>query len=197
MSALASPSASDVAAALAREAALARRITALFDAHYDAIWRTLRRLGIPDADSDDAAPRVFVVAARRIDTMEVGHEGRYLYGIAVRVASELRRRAPAHREVHDDRTLAALADDAPGPEQQLLESEARDVLDATLAGMPDDLRAVLVLVEIEGLAVADLAASLEVAVGTAASRLRRAREEFTASARRVRARLEGTKGAQR
>ena len=153
--------------------------------------------GIPDADSDDAAQRVFVVAARRLEAVEVGHEGRYLYGIAVRVASELRRRSPAQHEIHDDVALATLTDDAPGPEQQLLASEARCALDATLAGMPDNLRAVLVLVEIEGLAVADLAASLEVPVGTAASRLRRAREEFTASARRVRARLEGTKGAQR
>ena len=195
MSALATPS--EPTTALAREVEHARRISALFDAHYDAIWRTLRRLGIPDADSDDAAQRVFVVAARRLDTMEVGHEGRYLYGIAVRVASEMRRRAPAQREVMDDHTLAAIADDAPGPEQLLLENEARDALDAVLGAMPDDLRAVLVLVEIEGVAVADLAALLEVPVGTAASRVRRAREEFTACARRVRARLEGTKGAQR
>lgn len=195
MSALARPD--DAKDALAREVAHARRITALFDAHYDAIWRTLRRLGIADADSDDAAQRVFVVAARRLDELEVGHEGRYLYGIAVRVASELRRRAPAHREVTDDHTLAAIADDAPGPEQQLLESEARDALDQVLGAMSDDLRAVLVLVEIEGVAVADLAALLEVPVGTAASRLRRARDEFTACARRVRARLEGTKGARR
>ncbi|HSO35034.1 MAG TPA: sigma-70 family RNA polymerase sigma factor [Labilithrix sp.] len=195
MSALAQPS--DVTAALAREAEHARRVAALFDAHYDAIWRTLRRLGIPDADADDAAQRVFVVASRRLDTMEQGHEGRYLYGIAVRVASELRRRAPSRRELMDDATLATIADDAPGPEEVLLENEARDALDAALCGMDDELRAVLVLVEIEGLSVADLAASLEVPPGTAASRLRRAREEFTASARRVRARLEGTKGARR
>jgi RNA polymerase sigma-70 factor, ECF subfamily len=181
------------------EAERARRVSAMFDDHYDAIWRTLRRLGIPDADVDDAAQHVFVTAARRIDTIELGHEGRYLYGIAVRVASELRRRAPSRHEVADDGALAKIADDAPGPEQVLLENEARDALDATLADMTDDLRAVLVLVEIEGLSVADLAASLEVPVGTAASRLRRAREAFTASARRVRARLEfaGTKGAER
>ena len=91
---------------------------------------------------------------------------------------------------------AKIADDAPGPEEVLLESEARDALDATLADMTDDLRVVLVLVEIEGLSVADLAASLDVPAGTAASRLRRAREAFTASARRVRARLEW-KGAER
>lgn len=195
MSALARPD--DAKAALAREVEHARRITVLFDAHYDAIWRTLRRLGIPDADSDDAAQRVFVVAARRLDELEAGHESRYLYGIAVRVASELRRRSPAHHEVTDEHMLSAIADDAPGPEQLLLESEAREALDEVLGAMPDDLRAVLVLVEIEGVAVADLATLLEVPVGTAASRVRRARAEFTACARRVRARLEVTKGAPR
>lgn len=170
----------------------AHRVASMFDAHYDAIWRTLRRLGIPDADVDDAAQRVFVIAARRLDTIETGHEGRYLYGIAMRVASEVRRRAPSQREVADDAALARIADDAPGPEQVLLENEARDALDATLQDMADDLRAVLVLVEIEGLSVADLALLLEVPVGTASSRLRRAREAFKASARRVRAQLEFT-----
>lgn len=168
---------------------VAARIESMFDAHYDAIWRTLRRLGVPDSNADDAAQRVFVIATRRIATIIDGEEGRYLYGIAVKVASEMRRRDPARREVVDPRVLAAIADDASGPEDLLLESEARDALDETLAGMTDDLRAVLVLVEIEGLALAELAAVLEVPLGTATSRLRRAREAFSASARRVRARL--------
>ena len=166
-----------------------RRLEAMFDAHYDAIWRTLRRLGLNDAQADDGAQRVFVVAARRVDAIVQGHEGRYLYGIAVRVASESRRRDPARREVGDDAALAQLADDAPGPEESLLAHEAREALDAVLADMPDDLREVLVLIEIEELAVADVAELLEIPVGTAASRLRRAREAFTDSARRIRARL--------
>lgn len=165
------------------------RVGAMFDAHYDAIWRTVKRLGVPDADADDAAQRVFVVAARRLDTILHGHEGRYLYGVAVRVASEMRRRAPSRRIAGGEEVLAAIPDDAVGPEEALLESEARDALDAALDGMADDLRTVLVLVEIEGMAIVDLAEILEVPVGTATSRLRRAREEFSASARRVRARL--------
>jgi RNA polymerase sigma-70 factor (ECF subfamily) len=165
------------------------RLTAMFDAHYDAIWRTLRRLGVADASVDDAAQRVFLIAARKLDTILPGGEGRFLYGIALRIASEQRRRDPARREVADDAAIAAIADEAPGPEEILLEHEARAALDATLDAMPDELREVLVLVEIEGLAVADVAAMFEIPVGTAASRLRRARESFTECARRVRARL--------
>ncbi len=165
------------------------RIAAMFDAHYDAIWRTVRRLGVSDGDADDAAQRVFVVATRRLETIRHGHEGKYLYGIAVRIASEMRRRSPSRHVAGGDELLAAIADDARGPEEALLEAEARDALDATLEGMPDELRAVLVLVEIEGMTLPDLAEALDVPLGTATSRLRRAREAFTASARRVRARL--------
>lgn len=172
------------------EAERGRVIAALFDAHYDAVWRTLRRLGVGDAQADDAAQRVFLVAARRLEDVRVGEEGRFLYGVALRVASEVRRRDPARREVADDGVLACLRDDAPGPEERLEEREARDVLDEVLAAMPDDLREVLVLVEIEGLTTEDVARLARIPSGTAASRLRRAREAFTAAARRVRARLE-------
>lgn len=172
--------------------ARARRVEAVFEAHYDAVWRTLRRLGLDDSQADDGAQRVFLVAARRMDEIVEGEEGRYLYGVAVRIASEVRRRDPSRRET-DDTALAALADDAPGPEESLLAHEARAALDEVLSGMPDELREVLVLVELEELAVTDLAVLLEVPVGTAASRLRRAREAFTESARRVRARLSGTR----
>jgi len=176
-------------AAVASPLPAADRVAAMFDAHYDAIWRTLKRLGVPAASVDDGAQRVFLVASRRLDTIAAGDEGRYLYGVALRVASELRRRDPARREVADAGAIDAVVDETPGPEEALLESEARDALDAALTDMPDDLRDVLVLVEIEGLSVPDLASLLEVPVGTAASRLRRARDAFRASARRVRARL--------
>lgn len=180
------------------DTARARRIELVFDAHYDAIWRTLRRLGVPDSSVDDAAQRVFVIAARRLDTIIENQEGPYLYGIATRIASEIRRRNPARREVTDGgEILAAIADDAPGPEDVLLEHEARNALDATLAGIPDDLREILVLIEIEGQSAPEVAAMLEIPVGTVASRLRRAREAFTESARRVRARLGHTIGGAR
>src|SRR5262249_20419469 len=130
----------------ADEAARARRFEAMFDECYDLVWRTLRRLGVPDAHTDDAAQRVFVVAARRLDEVMIGHERRYLCGIAARVASEVRRRDPARRETNGEETFAMLADDAPGPEETLLEDEARAALDLTLAGMQEDLREVLVLV---------------------------------------------------
>lgn len=116
----------------------------------------------------------------------------------MRVASEIRRRDPSRRELHDGAAaLETLADDAPGPEAVLLENEAREALDATLGGMPDDLRVVLVLSELEGQSGPEIAAMLDIPVGTVASRLRRARESFSQCARRVRSRLDRSSRGER
>jgi RNA polymerase sigma-70 factor (ECF subfamily) len=53
-----------------------------------------------------------------------------------------------------------------------------------------DLRAVFVLFELEGLEVREIAALHEIPAGTASSRLRRAREEFSTLAKRARATFE-------
>lgn len=168
----------------------ARRFATIFDTEHDTVWRTLRRFGVADASVDDATQRVFLVAARRLDEIRVGDERRFLYGVAMRVASEVRRRDPARHFSSDDELLEALPDDARDAEDLLIEHAARAALDKTLDDMPEDLRQVFVLVELEGIAVSDLALLFGVPAGTAASRLRRAREAFAQSARRVRARLE-------
>jgi len=161
----------------------------MFDAHHDTVWRTLRRLGIASAQVDDATQRVFLVAIRRLDDIRVGEERRFLYGVALKVHSELRRRDPASRHVPDEPALATLADPRPGADEQLIANEARLALDQVLSELPDDLRQVLVLVELEGLSVPTVAALLGLREGTAASRLRRAREAFSHAAARMRARL--------
>ena len=55
--------------------------------------------------------------------------------------------------------------------------------------MPSDLRTVFVLFELEGIEVRQIAELEAIPVGTASSRLRRAREEFSAISKRVRAGL--------
>lgn len=167
-----------------------RRFAAMFDANHDVVWRTLRRLGVPPAQVDDATQRVFLVAVRRLDEIRSGDESRFLYGVAVRVASEMRRRDPARRFVGSEEVLDTVADPSPAADERLIEKDARAALDEVLAGMPDDLRQVLVLVELEGLTVPVVAELLGVPTGTAASRVRRAREAFSEGARRLRARLE-------
>jgi len=167
----------------------------LFQCHYAATWRLLRRLGVSLLDLDDAAQEVFWVAARRLDDIEAGRERSFLYGVALRVASgHLRRKSPAL--ALESEGPSRLVDQGPSPEQVLEQRQARQLLDRVIGAMPMELRTVFVLHELEGLQVAQIADIEGIPVGTASSRLRRAREEFSASAKRVRATL-GPRGGHR
>jgi len=114
-----------------------------------------------------------------------------LYGVALRVASNELRRAQASAEL--TRPLAefelVLGDVAPTPEESLEQRRALALLDSALARLPLELRTVLVLFELEGLEVTRIAEIEGIPLGTASSRLRRARQEFSAIAKRLRAGL--------
>jgi len=163
------------------------RVTRMVQAHHDFIWRLLRRLGVASADTDDATQRVFMIAARRVTDITVGSERSFLFGTALRVAPETiraaRRQAPLDDEAHERR------DSAPGPEELTAQSRARAALEEILTAMPLELRTVLVLFELEQMTKNEVAALLELPVGTAVSRLRRAREEFRSQLKRRNARL--------
>ena len=168
----------------------------LFQAHYAAVWRLLRRFGVPAAQLDDAAQEVFWVAARRFADIEPGREKAFLYGVALRVASNELRRAQANAEVTlplADLELV-LGDVAPTPEESLEQRRALALLDRALGRLPLELRTVLVLFELEGLEVSKIAEIEGLPLGTASSRLRRAREEFAAIAKRLRAALAQDRG---
>ena len=162
---------------------------ALFQMHYASVWRLLRRFGVHDAQLDDAAQEVFWVAARRLSDIEPGRERAFLYGVALRVASNDVRRQRDTPCAADLDSLTALPDSRPSPEQALEQRRARELLDAVLARMPLELRTVFVLFELEGMQIRDIAELQAIPLGTAGSRLRRAREEFSAIAKRVRALL--------
>ena len=158
----------------------------LFETYYASIWRLLRRLGVSSAQLDDAAQEVFWVAARRLADIEPGREHPFLYGVALRIASnQIRQRSPL--PCSDIDQIPDLVDQRPSPEDHLHQRQMRELLDDVLDSMPLELRTVFVLQEIEGLEVRQVAALVQVPVGTASSRLRRAREEFSSIAKRVRA----------
>ena len=167
------------------------RLTALFHDHFDAIWRLVRRLGVPDGAIDDAAQEVFVVASRRLEIIEAGKEKAFLYGTAVRVAADARRSRDRRREAPGV-DAPDVADPAiPTPEDLVDQKRARELLDVLIARLPDDTRPVFVLYELEGMTMAEIAVCLDLAPGTVASRLRRARETFQAQVARLDAARKG------
>ena len=171
-------------AAVREESPQAARAKALVGEYFDFIWRSLRQLGVPDADVDDATQQVFVIATQKLERIEPGCERSYLYSIALRIAARARRTRDRRREVADG-DLVQHEDPSPDPEEAAARRHALELLDEVLAGMPLQLRAVFTLYELEEVNVPEIAAMLGIPVGTVASRLRRARQEFQARARVV------------
>lgn len=174
----------------------AARLRRLVDANFEFIWRTLRRLGVPEADADDAAQQVFLVIARKLPLIDANNERSFLFGTALRVASDWRRARRRRREEPGHEPGAAdPSDSGPGPEDLVAQRRARALLDEVLDGMPEDLQTVFVLFELEELPTPEIASLLGIPVGTVASRLRRAREEFQDRAKRLKARYAPRGGA--
>lgn len=147
----------------------------VFSAHYPQVWRLLRRLGVAVAELDDAAQEVFWVVARRQLVIAKGSERAFLYGVALRVAATRhrnQRRTPS-LVPSDDALLVDLGQ--LDPEQALERRQARALLDSVLAGLPQELRTVLVLFELEGLELREIAELEQLPLGTVSSRLRRAK----------------------
>ncbi len=170
-----------------REATRDARCARLLRDNLDFIARTLRRLGVAEADVEDATQRVFVVAADRLDHIEADRERSFLFGTAKRIAMATRRTRTARLEEPEE-AASAVADPSPDPEQALGRRRARQLLDEILDAMPMELREIFVMYELEQLTMAEIATLVEVPAGTVASRLRRARELFQEATNRLRAR---------
>lgn len=156
-------------------ASLLRR---LVQEHYDFIWRLLARLGVAEAEVDDAAQQVFMVLVTREGlSIKPGSERAFLYGVALRVAKEFRRRAQSSQK-HVAPDPDHLIDAAPDLEAVAARNQARRQLDRILERMPENLKEAFILFELEDLSVPQIAELLAIPGGTVASRLRRARAFF-------------------
>jgi len=164
----------------------------LYDSHFAFVWRNLRRLGVPDPILEDAAQDVFLVVHRRWDSYDASWSSveTWLFGILLRVARNhrrtLRRRGALVALTASESPVGSPAD-AEGPADMVARREAAAVLDRLLDALPDDKRAILVLVDVEQMAVPQAAEALGVNLNTAYWRLRSARKQFERALARVKA----------
>jgi RNA polymerase sigma-70 factor, ECF subfamily len=156
----------------------------MFDAHCEFVWRSLRRLGVPAAVTDDAVQEVFLIASKRLADIESGRERSFLFATTLRIASNARR-AFARREARHDPVTDQVIDTSPDPLDLVDRARAREALDRMLAVLEPELRSVFVLHELEQLSMSEIATLLALPPGTVASRLRRARQKLRAEAARV------------
>jgi RNA polymerase sigma-70 factor, ECF subfamily len=153
------------------------RLRKAFVQHYAGVWRFLRRLGVSSDRVDDAAQHAFLVALEALPRIVPGCERAFLYSTAVRIAHGQRRRTEREIATVD---VGLGPSPLPSPDALTDQKRAREMLDRLLEQIELDARAVFVLFEIEGFTVPEIADLLKIPLGTAASRLRRSREQFQA-----------------
>jgi RNA polymerase sigma-70 factor (ECF subfamily) len=152
------------------------RLAQLFSLHANFVWRSLRGLGVPDADAEDAAQEVFLVVYRRMAEYEDrGLMRAWLFSISRQVASHYRRGASRAERRH--RALIASTADH-DVEHLIARREAAGLVDAFLNELDEPQRTVFFLADVEGMTAPEIATALGVKLNTVYGRLRLARKRF-------------------
>jgi RNA polymerase sigma-70 factor, ECF subfamily len=153
-----------------------------FDRELDYIFATLRRMGAGPHEIEDLAQEVFMVLYRNWSTLDTQRPMRpYIFGVAYRIVCAHRRRRL--REI--PQADIELSDGAVGPEGSLQDKQSRALLSAALEAVPLSRRAVVVMHDLDEVAIADVARSLSITRFGAYARLRKGRKELAAAVRRL------------
>jgi RNA polymerase sigma-70 factor (ECF subfamily) len=153
-----------------------------FDAELDYVFETLRRLGAHPDEVEDLAQEVFIVLHKNWATFDTTRPLRpYLFGVAFRIVCAHRRRRVRERP-HADLDVE---DGAASPEDFLQSKESATLLLAALERVPLPRRAVVVMHELDGVPVADIARALSISRFGAYARLRKGHKELAVAVRRL------------
>jgi RNA polymerase sigma-70 factor (ECF subfamily) len=149
----------------------------LYDRHFPDVERLVASLGIVDAEADDICQEIFVIIYKNLARFRgEARLSTWIYRLATREAIRFARRRRFVRGLTDlfarDKREAAQADWS--------ESEAgrRHYLRQLLDRLPPERRLALVLYEIEGVPVSEIARISDCAENTVWTRLHRARTEL-------------------
>ena len=164
-----------------RGAAPAAGFEDIYEAHASRVLRTLRRLGVREADLEDVAQEVFVVVHRKLPEF-AGRSSlkTWLFGICVRMASGWRQRAHVQRESMGQ-SAPERANSGELAVRSIALKQARVQLDALLEQLDEDKRTVFVLFKLEQFSMAEVGETLGVPQQTAWSRLYAARKFIEAA----------------
>jgi RNA polymerase sigma-70 factor, ECF subfamily len=166
----------------------------VYEDYFAFVWRTARRLGVPDTALEDVTQEIFMVVHRKLPEFE----GRstlktWLFSVTRLI---VRRQRSRFWRSHAPRAGAEESPDLEsdvhrsegGPHDLLAKREAARVLAAFLESLDDDKREVFILAELEQMHAPEIATALGLKVNTVYSRLRLAREAFSSAVARYHAR---------
>jgi len=153
-----------------------------FDRELDYVFETLRRLGANASDFEDLAHDVFVVLYRNWPKLDTERPLRpYLFGVAFRiVCAHRRRRSRETPDPHPEPMGGGTS-----PERALEFKESAELLHAALERVPLERRAVIVMHELDGVPMVDVAKTLGISRFGAYARWRKGRKELEAALRRL------------
>lgn len=157
----------------------------LYDRHARAVWRAVRLTLAGSDDVEDVVHAMFLSLPR----IAPSYDGRaecagWLCGIAVRLALRHRRGVGRFRRMLDSFSHAVIARSPRDPERSASEQEEVALVERALAGLSAKKRAVLVLVEFEGLTSEEASEALDVPASTVRTRLLHARRDLHAALNR-------------
>jgi RNA polymerase sigma-70 factor (ECF subfamily) len=155
----------------------ARAMDELLRRHYDRVHAVCRRIAGSTRDADDAAQEAMIRVIRNIDKFD-GRSGfgTWIYRIATNTALDELRRRKRRPQLH-----LAGDDDAPfEPVDEMSHRRVDDVadriaIDAALSELPEEFKVVVVMRDVGDLDYAEIAAALDIPVGTVKSRISRGR----------------------
>lgn len=153
-----------------------------FDRELDYLFVLLQRFGARPADIEDLLQDIFVILRRHWPTLDTTRPLRpWLFGVAVRVVRAQRRRLA--REVLRDAVNPFEA--APSPEVGFEEQESLALLRGALEHVPSARRSVIVMHELEGIEIAEIARRLDMTKIGVYTRLYKGRRELASALRRL------------
>jgi RNA polymerase sigma-70 factor (ECF subfamily) len=168
----------------------ARALEVLAERYGPRIYRVAYGVTRNEADAEEVLQDVLLTLARKGESFEGRAAlGSWVYRITTNVALNKRRGKRLEIETPLEDLLPAftpdghragdrafiLADWSQSPEEELLSSERRRVLEGSIDRLPEHYRAVLVLRDVEGLSNESVAEILAESVPSVKSRLHRAR----------------------
>lgn len=144
-------------------------------AYLDALYSFALRLTKRPPDADDLVQETYLRAFRFAHRFEPGtHLKAWLFQILRNTFLTFYRR-DAHQPVLFDQGAGEGAESAPDAEAPLASVATALDLERALAELPEEFRSVLLLADLEGFALGEIAQIMDIPVGTVKSRLFRAR----------------------
>jgi len=149
------------------------------------VWNTLRYLGVRPADVQDVGQEVFLTVHKKLAAGEVPRSSRaWLFALSYNAASNYRQLARHRREAPTDQA-PDVPDSAKDIEARLASRQESVRVALVLDALDLDRRTILVSHDMDEIPIPEIADALGIPLNTAYSRLRLARRDFEAAARRM------------